>query len=639
MAGNPWDQFPIGVKLPQSATPPMIEIPVSQCMQTIATPSWIPERTKYPMSLFAYSPLVNGEETFAAVAEAIRKAKKSIDIITWGFQPSMWFERESGPVSTGRYPNIGELLVQKANKGIQVRVLVWFDHVGKLAEKSFPGWGQPFQLPEYTHFNTNDYNVFGEKLGYQSEKQYQFDIAWTRKVLRQEIPNLSVRVRALSMSIPGSRLADVTKQTNHPFSSEESELSIRWAALAGGSTHHQKMVLIDYEESLDAIGFVMGHNMHSQYWDQDAHSIERCAPNQGRDGPTAWQDTSNCVYGELLYDLNDNFVTAWEKAGSANKEDLKQLSQRKNCSRCDYTPSDAQINAIANRYSFLKQPLIKTSGKICRTQPEYNEYDILKAYDHGVKHARHYIYFENQYFRLSSIAQNLRDMVSERNKRFAEAATTDSKLQGLNPPPFYLFVVTNSTEKPSVGESNEVGGYQTFKMLDQLGRRDLMKEHVFDYNYKIKPGFWGTYIPDENIKSPDDIKPEKIEGLETMICTLVSPDSDKWQPVYVHSKLTLVDDTLLIQGSANINLRSMAFDSEIAVVLQDTDDFPIVKPLRKRLWGLHKGIGNISDDSETEFDEWADIANKNNGLKKDKKTPISSLIPFEDKTINLKNSD
>lgn len=76
MAGNPWDQFPIGVKLPQSATPPMIEIPVSQCMQTIATPSWIPERTKYPMSLFAYSPLVNGEETFAAVAEAIRKAKK-----------------------------------------------------------------------------------------------------------------------------------------------------------------------------------------------------------------------------------------------------------------------------------------------------------------------------------------------------------------------------------------------------------------------------------------------------------------------------------------------------------------------------------------------------------------------------------
>lgn len=53
----------------------------------------------------------------------------------------MWFERESGPVSTGRYPNIGELLVQKANKGIQVRVLVWFDHVGKLAEKKLSGLG------------------------------------------------------------------------------------------------------------------------------------------------------------------------------------------------------------------------------------------------------------------------------------------------------------------------------------------------------------------------------------------------------------------------------------------------------------------------------------------------------------------
>ncbi len=109
--------------------------------------------------------------------------------------------------------------------------------------------------------------------------------------------------------------------------------------------------------------------------------------------------------------------------------------------------------------------------------------------------------------------------------------------------------------------------------------------------------------------------------------------------MYVHSKLTLVDDTFLIQGSANINLRSMAFDTEIAVVLQDTDIFPIVKPLREHLWGLHKGTGGVFSDLTEEFKDWIDIANKNKEFKKDKKMPKGALIPFEDKTIGLENSD
>ncbi|OBY35473.1 hypothetical protein PR729_17995 [Providencia rettgeri] len=83
----------------------------------------------------------------------------------------------------------------------------------------------------------------------------------------------------------------------------------------------------------------------------------------------------------------------------------------------------------------------------------------------------------------------------------------------------------------------------------------------------------------------------------------------------------------------------MAFDTEIAVVLQDTDIFPIVKPLREHLWGMHKGTGGISNDLTKEFDEWIDISNRNKGLKKDKKMPIASLLPFEDKTIGLENSD
>lgn len=134
MTGGHWNQFPLGVQLPTPATPPIIQVPVSSHMVVHATPSWIPEKTKYPMSLFAYAPLINGQRTFAAVAEAIRKAKKSIDIITWGFQPSMYFERDTF-ANAGKFPNIGELLVQKRAKVYRFVYLSGLTILGKSLKK------------------------------------------------------------------------------------------------------------------------------------------------------------------------------------------------------------------------------------------------------------------------------------------------------------------------------------------------------------------------------------------------------------------------------------------------------------------------------------------------------------------------
>ena len=47
------------------------------------------------------------------------------------------------------------------------------------------------------------------------------------------------------------------------------------ASMAAIPTHHQKMVLIDYEEPDAAIGFVMGHNTLDAYWETDKHSYMR----------------------------------------------------------------------------------------------------------------------------------------------------------------------------------------------------------------------------------------------------------------------------------------------------------------------------------------------------------------------------
>ena len=70
-------------------------------------------------------------------------------------------------------------------------------------------------------------------------------------------------------------------------------------------------------------------------------------------------------------------------------------------------------------------------------------------------------------------------------------------------------------------------------------------------------------------------------------------------PIYVHSKMMIVDDAYIIVGSANINERSMAGnrDSEMAVGCWQPSHVPIageplhgrVKHFRKALWAEHLG--------------------------------------------------
>lgn len=55
-----------------------------------------------------------------------------------------------------------------------------------------------------------------------------------------------------------------------------------------------------------------------------------------------------------------------------------------------------------------------------------------------------------------------------------------------------------------------------------------------------------------------DIPMVPIPGLKIHICSLVAQDSpvDNWVPVYIHSKLMIVNDVFTTHGSANINTRS-----------------------------------------------------------------------------------
>jgi phosphatidylserine/phosphatidylglycerophosphate/cardiolipin synthase-like enzyme len=108
-------------------------------------------------------------------------------------------------------------------------------------------------------------------------------------------------------------------------------------------------------------------------------------------------------------------------------------------------------------------------------------------------------------------------------------------------------------------------------------------------------------------------------------------------PVYIHSKLMIVDDVFTTHGSANINTRSMQVDSELNIAHEWASE---TQALRRRLWDLHTAGKGMQDDPEAAFKAWQNIINKNKVRKSEKKeNPYASLVEFHYAAATLTNLD
>jgi phosphatidylserine/phosphatidylglycerophosphate/cardiolipin synthase-like enzyme len=434
----------------------------------------------------------------------------------------------------------------------------------------------------------------------------------------------------------------------------ELEAAGKAAAMSVIPTHHQKMVLVDYEHADRAVGFVMGHNMLDPYWDRDDHAHARADDVYGRNGFTPRQDISSRVTGPVLQDLNANFTQAWLKATGVDLQ----------------TPREPLAAHLKPRKGF-GPPMM---AQVLRTQTEAGKRDIRTMYLQAVKNATQFIYIENQYFRWKPFA----DAVVDIARRHAEGGRDPDEHGYL-----HLFVVTNSSD-----EGMADGALGTFRMLRQLGRSEVMPsvarlEHD-DYWQAKLDALHEEYIaaqvklaayynrvdamgrlngPIERLEIEREelarqyaelkrqLKSEKsapiipidVPGLKVHICTLVAPDSppDNWLEVYIHSKLMIIDDVFTTLGSANINERSMSSDSELNICVEDP---AVARPLRRQLWGLHTGENSSTDDMTKNFDEWMKILliNKERQFPQQgekKRVPKCSLVEFLRTSDSRKNVD
>lgn len=635
---------------------PTVPLALSCTKSATITLPWFVQNTEYNPAKAMFKPLVNGEEAFAAVYDAMLDATSSVDIICWGFQPSMYFKRDNGNASVP----IGQLLAQLGENGIKVRLLCWQDdlHFAEWGENEAPGNNfatviKPHlrdwfvSLPVVSDYVTKDYQAGWER---------EFDIEWYRRanlnnVTQDRYRSPSARVGDFAFRKDAFKnvefaTRDFTMENrdeidhrvmlhNEAVRQGKAEGTVSRAGVKVFPTHHQKMVLVDYEVPDRAVGFVMGHNMLDTYWDRDDHSCVRMHPQMGRNGLHPRQDMSSRVSGPVLAHLNENFCQAWDEATGQN---LGQTRAAVGCQlklRRDFdTPVMAQI---------------------LRTQSQYGKRDIARMYLQAVNNATKFIYIENQYFRWPEMAEKIKEAAAAQF-RAGRAQGRDGSI--------YLFVVTNSNDE-GIGQ----GTVNTYHMLGALGkadhietiarleRRDALQAQLSaaereqtaanleasnavgadararalrnQQEAHAKVTSLQQQLLDNQDKDKTPILPVDIPGLKVQICTLVAPDSPpgKWDYVYVHSKLMIVDDVFMTLGSANINLRSMAVDSELNIC---HENMAVTRPLRQRLWSLHtKGFKDgASDLPKGAFKAWSKIVVKNTQYQNAGMAPISSLVRF-----------
>jgi phosphatidylserine/phosphatidylglycerophosphate/cardiolipin synthase-like enzyme len=610
-----------------------------------------------------------GEEGFSDIAKELEAAKESIDICFWGFDPGMELVRGSGVWPRGQ--TFGDLLIAAGKrKGMAVRLLVWYDPYGDKVDLS-----NPRNMPGYTHdvdkFRDDLRNVEvakhlsaasvialssaywskmkkkAPKINFSAEQlsvnaRRDYCNAWYWAAFNGHLKGIELRTRAGNTHAVkksgGGKLRELDR-----FSAERN-------ILERAGTHHQKPLLIDfnYDQGSKAVGYVMGLNSVTDYWDTANHIFEDS--RREREGVRTYEpDLKHSTMkplrdyacridrGRALLPLYQNFVKAWER------EDPDQSKQKK--SELGSRPMPAHCLARA--------PAGSPTVQILRTQPDEGDKTIQDLYFNATDlatRASGYLYVENQYFQWEEWAQRLLQ-VRKKSMQQWNASRVAAGLPLEKMPILHVFIVIPVPEREemiprtydtlaTLGEQAHMSGQAMLIKNKNENRRTIRVADGSGPAVTIQEPLPEVVQYANQISSPNTMMLESQFGIKVCTAMLNSCGSNgtdfSYREIYIHSKLLLIDDIFFTLGSANMNLRSMAVDSEINVATVDPGN---AKKLRKRIWeqltGKRNATGNGGDGSypaiADAFDDWLDTMANNRQIKAVGSEPIVGfLLPLED---------
>ena len=439
--------------------------------------------------------LMDGREAWGRVQEALEAARHEIKVSTWWWQSDFELTRSTDPSTSesARRSNtiLGLLAASPAHKRVAVGqfwgqdgILSFLNTDAALrARADTPN--DRFELMGQANVTEGSFSVVPETFSFGD------------RVRERLVPAAGIAFEAappLSSTMPA-------KEVN--LSEWPVSLSVEAASF------HQKFLSIDED-----LAFVGGMNFQDVDWDDSDHRV---------------YDPRRMAFS----------ASRSEREDVAAKEELPATRPRKDYMVRIQGPASRDVDAVfAKRWSYLLDRHAEyfenstafdvISGgperpggiqvQITTTLPEpLAERSVGESWFNAVRAAEHYIFIEDQYWRVPMLAQAIRTRLRE-------------------VPALKLFVITRP-----VAAGTDPGCAPT-------ARTDAMFRNEFFKRYALA----------------------QLRAFDVSVGTGFGDETDaRFVDIDVHSKMLIVDDTFMSVGSANKNNRGILYEAEMNAAIVD----------------------------------------------------------------------
>src|ERR1700730_17198021 len=334
-----------------------------------------------------------------------------------------------------------------------------------------------------------------------------------------------------------------------------------------GGSHHQKLIVIRHAERTERdVAFVGGIDLcHSRRDDADHHGDRQhqtMAPVYGPRPP--WHDAQLAVQGPAVGDLEFCFRERWDDHGPLSRDPLgvmHDLLRHTHRKASALPPMHADPTPLGTHAVQVLRTYARRHGGY--PLAPHGERSVARGFRKAIGRARRLIYLEDQFLWSKEVAET-----------FAAALVACPSLHIIAVVPRFFDQGSTLTLRPNqVGREQAVG-----VLLDAGGDRVAI--------YDI----------------------ENSEGT----------------PIYVHAKISVIDDVWASVGSDNFNRRSWSHDSEIscAVIDDERDGRSPVDPA-----GLGDGARKFARELRLKL--WREHLGREDGDDADLLDPVEAVAKFK----------
>ncbi|XP_064127733.1 phospholipase D2 isoform X5 [Loxodonta africana] len=473
--------------------------------------------TRYGVRIDTSHRFVNGAGYFAAVADAILRAREEIFITDWWLSPEVYLKR---PAHSDDW-RLDVMLKRKAEEGVRVSVLLFKEvelalginsgyskRALMLLHPNIKVMRHPDQVTLWAHHEK--LLVVDQVVAFLGG----LDLAYGRW------DDSHYRLTDLGDS---SESAAPQPPTPCPGSPATPDLS-----------HNQHFWLGKDYSNLITKDWVQLDRPFEDFIDRET------TPRM------PWRDVGVVVHGPPARDLARHFIQRWNFTKTTKAKYKIPM----------YSYLLPKSSNTANQLPFIfpgaQCATVQVLRSVDRWSAGTSENSILNAYLHTIRESQHFLYIENQFFISCSDGRTVLNKVGDE--------IVDRILKAHKQGQCFRVYVLLPLLPGFEGDISTGGGNSIQAILHFTYRTLCRGEYSILHRLKAAMGTaWRDYMSICGLRTHGELGGHPVSEL-----------------IYIHSKMLIADDRTVIIGSANINDRSLLGkrDSELAVLVEDTEMEP-----------------------------------------------------------------